>query len=325
MRLKNPFFVFAIGLSSICLVLLFQNCGDINLLKLTSERPPPEAPEVPDIPDVPDIGDDGNGKPTVYDCVVNGTVPDGHDGLTLANRMTLGYDHSGHRYPTHPLFFDLTQYNSIVRFPTTAGGGAYNLVAPGPLTEGYGFPGSADMRNQINVEPGKFIALKFRVPNDPSWHGIRGSVSFFPAHDTPNNPENYIDTNTGVSWTISKCPGQFRNVASAPPLRNNDCTSWTGESTYTDARLMWIIEDPTRPYQRSNGTFRDRCPLTPGETYYINFIPFVDANVPGSLDPKRVSANYTGHPNFPDSVPSFFSLRFMNDTGSRDHAYATGN
>lgn len=306
-------------LSLITLVFLFQNCGNINLLNSPSEDPPPESPQ-PHTPGDKEVA----GDPIVYDCIENQTVPEGHDGLTMANRMTIGFDHSGHRYPTFGTsIFDLTQYNSIVRFPT---------AAAGPAEEGYGFPGSADMRTQLNVEPGKFFALKFRVPMDSSFYGRFGSLSFLPAHPTPNNPENYVGTNAGVSWSISKCPGQFRNVAAAPAMRSDDCSHRSGDHTSVEARIMWIIEDPTRPYQRPETSFQDRCPLTPGETYYLNVIPRVDAKTQGSLNPAAVAANYyydlsdaPEDPNYPGYVPPFYSIRFMNNATSTDQDYLSGD
>lgn len=204
------------------------------------------------------------------DCPYGENVPtENHDGLTISSRQTQvtvtanGFGGPGIK--------DGTLFTSL--FSAHPGGivGGRTLPSAGSTTDGYGYPGSYANNFTWQVQTGKFVALKFRVPSSVAWKGINSWVL----------PFSSGASGTPVSWSIAPCPGQFRSTVLAPlPAKcfnNTQATEQGGVNA--------IISDPANPYTGTGG-----CPIELGKSYYLNIMA-VNPALPGHLDPANAIQN----------------------------------
>ncbi len=108
------------------------------------------------------------------------------------------------------------------------------------------FPGTADLNQRIMIARNKYIALKFTVPANFPLQTI-GQYRF----------EETQPQTTRMSWTISKTCGDFSTSPIAPLT-----TSCIMNNGPVNSTLAW-------GYVQGASS---RCPLEPGQTYFLNII-----------------------------------------------------
>lgn len=108
------------------------------------------------------------------------------------------------------------------------------------------FPGTADLNQRIMIARNKYVALKFTVPANFPLQTI-GQYRF----------EETQPQTTRMSWTISKTCGDF-SMSPVAPLT----TSCIMNNGPVNSTLAW-------GYVQGASA---RCPLEPGQTYFLNII-----------------------------------------------------
>jgi len=176
--------------------------------------------------------------------------PTNHDGLTIASRQTSATFTMGTSLGVR----DVTSYVSILgAHPGDVTLFGRFLPFPGSVAEGFGYPGNTGLQNQMQLERGKFVAMKFRAPQVSAtpWVGVRVPLQRF----VPASP------GTSSVFSISPCPGQFRAVPEVPlPAA---CVVRPDTKTGIDAVIVSAS---------GSGYAGMSCPIKAGETYYLNII-----------------------------------------------------
>lgn len=186
-----------------------------------------------------------------------GTLP-GHDNITIANRQTTTRVTNGINgvVPAQAV----TEWTHIFGVTTgTTNVTPRQLPIPGPVAQGYGFPGPFVGQTYFELDSGKFIALKFRAPapdsnpsGNPLWTGIYTDVRTYTA----------AAPTSALTFSVAPCPGQFRSVPNAPlppACVVQEPNGFKGSQSF-------ILVDPGIPYTGN------LCPIELGKTYYWNMM-----------------------------------------------------
>jgi hypothetical protein len=154
------------------------------------------------------------------------------NGLNDADRQSTGTVAGG----LYPGTRDFLNYTSVFGFSTGT------FTAGDPDNQGFGFPGDNRTSVTLSVQRNKFIAMKFRAPSAPIWHGVANTFLGQPVA-------------AFSLFSLAPCPGQFANDSNYP--MNNLCRGIAKSANVNESIF--------------SGT-GSQCILVPGNTYYFNVI-----------------------------------------------------